>query len=223
MKTTNQILSQMKSQALGDAYLKAIRDMYQASIDAGEFEEEVRDYEAAKQALPALVSEEKLSLLAKAESISEEIRKYAAEYSFSAGIFSGFKQFFTPDNEPDGGFAATVASEIETMPNMLQHSKYYSNIEQRNSLFEQLRSGEEEAVQEHIISIECELGQRVHSAAVNGFYYGYRAAVSVIQTVDVSGPFALEQKILSLEHTMGYIKSYEEIERQVERNAEANS
>lgn len=221
MKTTNQILDEMKAKALGASYQEAIREIYQADVDAGTFEEDETEFASAKAVLPEMLSEEKLKLLAEAEAACVKIREYSAEFGFMAGLFCGFRQHFTTDDEFDGGYNKTVFDEIAMKPRMERHPKNYENIERRNQLFDQINADESEEVQEHIASVICCWDQRAHSASVNGFYYGYRAAMSIIREVDITSMFGFPQKLLSMEHALGFIKSYEQIEREMERKAEA--
>lgn len=63
-----------------------------------------------------------------------EEREYDAKYGFLAGLHCGFKQFFTLNHDPDGGFSKHVSDEIHKMSQMMRHREYYAKIERRNHL-----------------------------------------------------------------------------------------
>lgn len=223
MKTTKKLLEEIGAVAFGTEYQANIRGVYQKHVDAGDFATEEREYAAAKAALPNLLSAEKLTLLDELDEVCRKIREYSASYGFTAGLFCGFKQYFTNDQEADGGFNKTVAEDIAMQPRMQRHFDNYANIERRNNLAHQLCENESKEVSEHIVSIECTWSQRAHSASINGFYCGYRAAMEVIDKVL---PFdcckvKMAGKILSMEYWLGYTKPYEERERlQEQKTAE---
>lgn len=211
MKTTNTLLKEMSVLVFGSEYQENIRAIYQADVDAGKFATEEGEYAAAKADLPSMLSAEKIGLLDELESICQKIREYSASYGFTAGIFCGFRQYFTDDQEADGGFTKTVVDDVAMQPKMQRHHENYKNIERRNELGRQLDEGESEEVKEHLVSIECTWSQRAHSASLNGFYCGYRAALEVIEKVT---PFScckvrMVGKILSMENWLGYTQSFE--------------
>ena len=215
MKTTKDLLKEMATQAFGPEYQENIRAIYQADVDAGKYEAEEREFDEAKAVLPTMLSEEKLVLLNEFEVVCRKIREYSASYGFTAGIFCGFRQYFTDNQEADGGFTKTVVDDVAMQPKMQRHHENYKNIERRNELGRQLDEGESEEVKEHLVSIECTWSQRAHSASLNGFYCGYRAALEVIEKVT---PFScckvlMVGKILSMESWLGYTQSLEEREK----------
>lgn len=215
MKTTKELLKEMGTLAFGSEYQANIREIYQKNVDAGKFCTEENDYTDAKAALPNLLSTKKLALLEEMEDACREIREYSASYAFVAGLFCGFKQYFTDDAEADGGFDQTVVKDVAMQPKMQRHFENYANIQKRNDLSQQLDDVAPKDAKEHLVSIECAWGQRAHSASINGFYCGYRAALDVIEKVQ---PFdcckvKMAGKILSMEYWLGYTKTYEDRER----------
>lgn len=220
MKTTNTLLKEMSVLAFGSKFQEDIRAIYQADVDTGKFATEEGEYAAAKIALPDMLSAEKICLLDELEEVCQKVREYSASYGFTAGIFCGFRQYFTNDWEADGGYTKTVANDVAMQPKMQRHTENYANIERRNELGRQLDKGETDVVKEHLVSIECTWSQRAHSASINGFYCGYRAALEIIEKVT---PFScckvrMAGKILSMENWLGYTKTYEENERNINTN-----
>jgi len=65
--------------------------------------------------------------------------------------------------------------------------------------------------------LECAWGQRIHSFACHAFYCGYRAALRVIDAVGGLESMSMIDHTLLLEYRLGYIGSYEQVEREQER------
>ena len=177
VKTT---LSEIAHGALGSSFLKAIKVMYQQAVEDGVFQTVESEYEEGVCVLNEVFSSEKTDQLAEYEHTCSNIRDYSARYGFLAGMYCGFKQYFTPEVEDDGGFLKYVNDEIGRMPRMKRHKEY----------------------------------------SVDGFYLGYRAAIAILETVEPQNwpALAMERNLLMMEHRLGFIKSYEEIERNKERN-----
>lgn len=204
VKTAEGILKQMKDLALGEKYQKEIQTVYQTDVEKGIFALEETEYQTAKNILPRILSEEKKRLLEEAESHGEAVQEYSAQYGFVAGVFCGFRQYFTEDDESDGGLSQMVLEDISEMPRMKRHRNNFEHIEQQNYLYEQLRKGEKRPVREYITSIECTREQRAHSASINGFYCGYWAAVSIINDVVPLEANKMIKKLISIERQLGY-------------------
>lgn len=219
--TTQAFLDQIAEQAFGPDYQAEIRAIYQRNVDAGEFETEESEYSAAMTALPNLLSQEKMLLLKEYEDVCQKIREFSATFGFKGGLLCGFKQYFTPDRAGDGGFMHHVSDEIRLHPNMMKYHANYADCNHRNEIGSQITEGENEEVKEHFVSVECAWSQREYSASINGFYCGYRAAMSIIDLIMPlgGGSMTIIDKLLTMEHHLGYIKSYAEIERQSEREA----
>ena len=60
----------------------------------------------------AVFSSEQTDRLAEYEHTCSSIRDYSARYGFLAGLYCGFKQYFSPEVEDDGGFMRYVNDEI---------------------------------------------------------------------------------------------------------------
>ena len=65
--------------------------------------------------------------------------------------------------------------------------------------------------------MECAWEQRIHSFACHAFYCGYRAALRVIDTFGGLENTSMIEHTLLLEYRLGYIDSYEQVEREQER------
>ena len=209
--STRKVLEEMLENCLGAAYQEVIRQRYQRNVEEGNYEIEEREYDAGIAELEISFSPEGKALLAEYEKTCSNLREYAARYGFLAGIYCGFKQYFTSSHEADGGFTKYVCDEIHRMPKMMQHREYYSDIELRNSLADAMETGSTGKAQYHIVSVECAWDQRSYSASIDGFYLGYHAAVAILEEIEpYSFPtLKLESNILCMEHRLGYIKTQE--------------
>ena len=202
----DKVLAEILENGLGPAYQEEIRKRYQCDTAEGLFEPEEREYDAGIAALAQTLSPEKMSKLTEYENTCSSIREYAAKYGFLAGLYSGFKQFFTLKHEPDGGFSKHVSDEIHKMHQMMRHREYYAKIERRNQLAKALEAEVGCENQYHLVSVACAWEQRAHSASIDGFYLGYHAAVAILEEVD-PGSFPrlqMEKHILSMEHCLGF-------------------
>ena len=213
-------LSEIAHGALGSSFLNAIKVMYRQAVEDGVFETVESEYEAGVRELSAVFSSEQTDRLAEYEHTCSSIRDYSARYGFLAGLYCGFKQYFTPEVEDDGGFLKYVNDEIGRMPRMKRHKEYFDDVIHRNRLACAMEEETDDTIRYHVVSIESAWGQRAYSASVDGFYLGYRAAIAILETVEPQNwpALAMERNLLMMEHRLGFIKSYEEIERNKERN-----
>lgn len=216
---TKDFLAQIERAAFGPLFHEEIRCIFQKDIAKAKFGSEGADYLDAMKLLQKQLSAEKQMLLNDYEAVGQQIREFSAEYGFTAGIYCGFRQLFTHDCAVDGGFQKYVVEDISMKPKMEHHADNYANIEKRNVLYGQLSADESEATIERLVAVSCYWSQAAHSASLNGFYFGYRAALSIKDRI---APFegdymARVCKQLAMEHQLGYIESYSETERRLER------
>lgn len=204
--TTKEFLNDICQNAFGDTYQEEIRNMYDRSVSAGNYTEEEKEYREATDYLRTAFDSKELALLDEYEHTCADIQAFSASYGFRAGLLCGFKQFFTNDNDEDGGFFKSVSQQIAMMPNMHTYPENYKNIEHRNDLYSQLCRKSED-VHTHMVSLDCTWSQRAYSASINGFYCGYHAALTIIDEV-MPLPFAstlIISKTLMMEHRLGFI------------------
>lgn len=220
---TKDFLRQIQDAVYAPYFHEEMCRQFQAAVEKGEFAKEQREYDQAVKTLSKQLSELKRQYLIQYEECCKLIREYSGAYGFKAGVYSGFKQKFTLDRAYDGGFDQYVVSDIGLMPNMKRHTANYSNIEKRNELHNKIIADEPKKVSKLMVVLECYWSQAAHSASLNGFYCGYRAAMDIaFQIAPFEGNYnEMTSKVLSMEHHLGYIKSYSEIERETER-AQAN-
>ena len=109
--------------------------------------------------------------------------------------------------------------EVESMemPGMQRHVDYYARNDEILRLGKELGEELTDENKEHVVSLECAWGQRIHSFACHAFYCGYRAALRVIDAVGGLESMSMIDHTLLLEYRLGYIGSYEQVEREQER------
>ena len=98
-------------------------------------------------------------------------------------------------------------------PKMQRQHKNYANIELCNKIDREIMDTLNEQDQEYMVSVACAWQQRVYSAAMDGFYCGYRAAYNMMESINPFVQIQYADKILTMEYHLGYIKPYSEVER----------
>lgn len=217
--TTNELLNKMQEAAFAPFYQEEINAIFNLDVSSGEYEREAQDYTNAMKHLTKKLDTDKLFLLSEYEDICQQIREFSARYGFIAGIFCGFKQIFTSDRAIDGGFNKYVVDDIALKPRMERHTENYANINKRNEVYSQIVDGADKHTHNKMVLIDCYWSQIAHSASLNGFYCGYRAAHSITDRVALMEYNYTDRisKQITMEHTLGYIESYSDKERRCER------
>jgi len=203
--TTKEFLAEICQNAFGDAYQEEIRNMYSRFVSEGNYTEEETEYSETVSYFRTVFDSKELALLEAYETTCTKIQEFSASYGFRAGLLCGFKQFFTDDNEVDGGFSKYVSQQIAMMPNMRTYAENFQNIEHRNTLYSQLCK-KSEAVHKHMISMDCNWSQRAYSASIYGFYCGYHGAMNIIDEV-MPLPFGSSmntRKTVAMTHWFGF-------------------
>lgn len=206
--TTKEFLAEVCHNAFGDAYQKEIQNMYDRSVAAGNYTEEEKEYQEATDYFRTSFDSKEIALLDEYEHTCADIQAFSAAYGFRAGLLCGFKQFFTNDNDEDGGFTKYVSQQIAMMPNMRTYPENYKSIEHRNNLYSQL-CNKSEVVHAHMVALDCTWSQRAYSASIYGFYCGYHGAMSIVDEV-MPLPFGSAmnaRKTVAMSNWFGFIRS----------------
>lgn len=164
-----------------------------------------------------MLSSEQMEKLKTMEERYQQNRKYASHYGFEAGLFSGFQLFFSGNGITEDGFDRYLMKSLMEMPGMQRHVDYYARNDEILRLGKELGEELTDENKEHAVSLECAWGQRIHSFACHAFYCGYRAALRVIDAVGGLESMSMIDHTLLLEYRLGYIGSYEQVEREQER------
>lgn len=212
---SSQAIKSIFMNGLDTNFLQQLRNMYQHNVAEGTFSNLEEEYITGVTNLKSVLSSDDVEKLNKYEHICSKLWEYSSRYGFVAGLFCGFKQYFTENQDADGGFLKTVRNEIDIMPQMMQRKEYYENIEQRNALAYEIEASTDSTQQYHFISIQCAWDQRSYSASMDGFYLGYRSAIAVLGVVHPQSlsTLKMEEKLLSMKHQLGFIQNNDEIEQ----------
>lgn len=203
------IIEGMADRAFKFPFLQGINDLYD-SRDYGDTEP---DYQKGFNHLMSLLTDKQKEDLNRMENAYTERRYFAAEYGFKCGLYGAFRQFFGCSGVRDGGFEDLVADDLLMQPKMQRHRSNYANIELCNKIDTEIMETLTEKDQEHMVAVVCAWQQRVYSAAMDGFYCGYRAAYEIMDLVNPLVKVQCVDKILTMEYHLGYIKPYSEVER----------
>ena len=212
------MLKEMSSRAFNSSYDSYMRNAYDLWVET-DFKEEENDYVKGVQALDAVLTEEQQQKLKAMEENYQHNMEYASRYGFKAGLYSGFSQYFIGTEAAYDSFESTLMKNLMELPSMTRHQAYYLRSEDNLEIANALRESLDESTYEHVVSVECAWGQRIHSAACHGFYCGYRAALNLIDDIKPLDSSRMIQHTLLLEYPLGYIGSYEEIERLSKKKA----
>ena len=203
------IIEGMADRAFKFSFLQGINDLYD-SRDYGDTEP---DYQKGINHLMSLLTDKQKEDLNRMENAYTERRYFAAEYGFKCGLYGAFRQFFGCSGAKDGGFQELVTDDLLMQPKMQRHHKNYANIELCNKIDREIMDTLNEQDQEYMVSVACAWQQRVYSAAMDGFYCGYRAAYNMMESINPLVQIQHVDKILTMEYHLGYIKPYSEVER----------
>lgn len=206
------MLKEMSSRAFNSSYNSYIQSAYNLWAET-DFQEEESDYAKGIQALGSVLTEEQQQKFRAMEDNYQLNMEYASRYGFKAGLYSGFSQYFIGTEVAYDSFESTLMKNLMELPGMTRHQAYYKRSEDNLAIANLLRESLDESTYEYVVSVECAWGQRIHSAACHGFYCGYRAALNLIDDIKPLDSSRMIQHTLLLEYHLGYIGSYEEMER----------
>ena len=216
---TRKIIEGLQARMFGPSYISALKTAYGDQVTQGYFDTEEQEYNLAVEFLNQKLSEEQKSILASIEATYAEKYSYASTYPFYCGLLCAFEQFFLPDQEQVFDFSTSINDDLNTLPRMKRHVRYYELNTQILEQTNKLSQDADEETTDHITSINCGWDQRVHSASVYAFYIGYRFGLGVIDQVVPMGSISLMPKTLYLEYELGFTTPYRNREREKERIA----
>ena len=214
--TVQNALEEMKERAFAPAFQKYLFDTYKVLAQT-DFSEEEKDYTAAEDYFTTILEQSENEILSQIKTNYEAKLRYASRYAFNAGLYSGFVQHFSNQDLVVDGFEKHLMQALFEMPGMQRHVDYYARNDEILRLGKELGEELTDENKEHVVSLECAWGQRIHSFACHAFYCGYRAALRVIDAVGGLESMSMIDHTLLLEYRLGYIGSYEQVEREQER------
>ena len=216
---TRKIIEGLQARMFDPSYISALKKAYSDQVAEGYFDTEEQEYNLALEFLNQKLSKEQNAILARMEANYTEKYSYASTYPFYCGLMCAFEQFFLPDQEQVFDFSTSINDDLNTLPRMKRHVRYYELNTQILEQTNKLSQDADEETTDHITSINCGWDQRVHSASVYAFYIGYRFGLGVIDQVVPMGSMSLMSKTLYLEYELGFTTPYRSREREKERIA----
>lgn len=186
-------IRKMAARALGTDFFRILDQEYFNEDDGC-----IRETEAAYQeAISALadIPEKMKRLLDEQSRCFTKNKIYAVRFSFACGQYSAFSQCLTPGPDDDD-FSALVDKGLFEVPGMERHLDYIKNLDRINQIGDGLRADLGSKAEEHLISIECAMDERIYYAAIMAFYCGYQSSLHTIEHIKPS----LRSSILSQPH-----------------------
>jgi len=222
---TQDFLSQIEKAVFQPYFIEGIHAFFEDDIAAGKFKTEHDEYQEALAILLPSFSSEEHKTFQNYEAVCETIRTHYAQHEFLAGIYAGFKQIFTPDNAMDAGFHKYVTGEIGTQPNIQRYTEIYAAKNERNRLYALLAEGRVENCDSPIVCVSCYWDQAATSAGASAFYCGYRTASALTDRFGLMETDYMNRvvKLLAFEHSFGYIETFAEKERRIQREQSGSS
>lgn len=206
------LLQEMEERALDDTFMNDMGGIYKAAAQAGEYGDIENDYGIGSSVVRKMMPEQMLKAYDEYESKCSERCTNAATYGFKCGIFGAFAQYFGALNDRDGGFQTLVVEDLLMQPKMQRHVMNYTLIQECNQIAQQIQDCLDDVSIKHLTSVECSWQQRIYSCALQGFYFGYRAAFNIIELIKPLAKIEQIDKILTMEYYLGLIKPYSAVE-----------
>ena len=214
---TKIIIEGLQARMFDPSYISALKKAYSDQVAEGYFDTEEQEYNLALEFLNQKLSKEQNAILARMEANYTEKYSYASTYPFYCGLMCAFEQFFLPDRQQVFNFGTSIIEDLNTLPRMKRHIRYYELNTQILEQTSTLSQSADEETTYHITSINCGWDQRVHSASIYAFYIGYRFGLDVIDQVVPMSSMSLMPKTLYLEYELGFTTPYRNREREKER------
>ena len=92
--TVQNALEEMKERAFAPAFQKYLFDTYKVLAQT-DFSEEEKDYTAAEDYFTTTLEQSENEILSQIKTNYEAKLRYASQYAFNAGLYSGFVQHFS--------------------------------------------------------------------------------------------------------------------------------
>lgn len=194
-------LKQLHARVFGMEFHQYIQMEFDKMLAANEYDEAERDYSVAEQFFQSAMCQELNVLIANVEKLQQEKRSYAAEYAFHCGVTAAYEQFFTDAQQFN--FSTTLREGLFIVTGMKRHPKYEALAVEVREIYDRLEQELKEAASEHLTSHECAWDERIHYAAISGYYYGYRTGLSLLDRVRPLSTEHMIGKVLLTEYELG--------------------
>lgn len=119
--TVQNALEEMKERAFAPAFQKYLFDTYKVLAQT-DFSEEEKDYTAAEDYFTTTLEQSENEILSQIKTNYEAKLRYASQYAFNAGLYSGFVQRFSNQDLVVDGFEKHLMQDLFEMPGMQRHT-----------------------------------------------------------------------------------------------------
>lgn len=121
--TVQNALEEMKERAFAPAFQKYLFDTYKVLAQT-DFSEEEKDYTAAEDYFTTTLEQSENEILSQIKTNCEAKLRYASQYAFNAGLYSGFVQHFSNQDLVVDGFEKHLMQDLFEMPGMQRHTLF---------------------------------------------------------------------------------------------------
>lgn len=119
--TVQNALEEMKERAFAPAFQKYLFDTYKVLAQT-DFPVEEKDYTAAEDYFTTTLEQSENEILSQIKTNCEAKLRYASQYAFNAGLYSGFVQHFSNQDLVVDGFEKHLMQDLFEMPGMQRHT-----------------------------------------------------------------------------------------------------
>lgn len=177
---TFKVCNAMWQRAFGPEFGKAIREDYQTE----DFDDIEGDLRTGKEKLLAVCSKGQMVEIQKAEQLYNRAGQVAAEDSFYAGMFAGFRHYFTSGKYDELSFYELVSRGQVDGVATPSAARRRTLENEANRIIDALSVPGNHELEEHILSVSCGWGQRVYYSGYMAFRLGYAAAWNILEGID---------------------------------------
>lgn len=218
-----QLIQESLESWFGEEHLSALRHRYFDLVAKGEFDIEEREYNTGKAVLSEQLTADQKNMLEELECAYSFCTPIAAKYGFFCGLFVGFHHYFIDNKDWKYGLENTLFKNLFERPGMDRLLEYSEQNKRCLELTTQLEDLLPKELYEHVTSIDCAWGQRIHFASTQEFYMGYRFALMVIDQIIPMDSNRLLADRLRLEYDLGMIEDVDRLERWAERRKDSST
>ena len=193
----------MNNRLFSKEYIEDIQQIYDAQVACGMFSEEEADFKKGIAYFrDHLNDEQKISLLLIHGSV-QIMSNYAAEHCFFCGLLYSFEHCYGIAGCTNHDFMSIV-EELDSSSSGPRHNLYNKEKSNWLQLDEKLSSQLDEEAQDYLDGIDAYYEQRIHSAALNGYYVGFLAGATILIKIDPTVKMKMLARILLLELYFGF-------------------
>lgn len=219
--TTIETMKSMHARCFSEEHFVELHNTYQEFVTRGDFEEVESEYKVGKEALTAKLSSQQAAWLAEIEEAYKANFDYAARYGFDTGLYTGFQRYFAAGPKDKCDVDEVLENGLFTAVGMERHVDFFQRNKRCLELLNMLNGALPADVYYHVTSVDCAWAERIHFAAMEQFYLGYRSALEVLDRVQPTAKMKMVPDTLLIEYELGRLESNDRLEELAKREREA--